>query len=84
MAHPDASYKFAMCDLAVQDEEVIQAHMKNEIVIGGRYGTCFQSAFFVRAPVAPQDIISVGEAQYRAFTPQVTSESFRKMAENNG
>ena len=53
MAHPDSSYRFAMCDLAVQDDEIIQAHAKNDIVIGGRYGTCFRSAFFARAPSLP-------------------------------
>ncbi len=73
-----------MCDLAVQDDEIIQAHAKNDIVIGGRYGTCFRSAFFARAPVTPLNIISVDDAQYCDFTPQVTIESFHRMAENNG
>ena len=79
MAHPDPSYKFAMCDLAVQDEEVIQAHAKNEIVIGGRYGTCFRSAFFVRVLVTSHNIISVDDAQHCDFTPQVTCETFRRL-----
>jgi hypothetical protein len=84
MAHADSSYKFAMCDLAVQDEGVIQAHANNELVIGGRYGTCFRSAFFVRAPVTSLNIISVDDAQNYDFMPQVTIESFRRMAATNG
>jgi hypothetical protein len=68
-----------MCDLAVQDEEVIQAHAENDIVIGGRYGTCFRSAFFVRTPVTSLNIISVDDAQHCDFTPQIAIESFHQM-----
>jgi len=81
MGNPDTSYKFAMCDLAVQDLEIIEAHAKNEIVLGGRCGTVFKSAFFVKTPVTARNIISVDDAQYDTFNPQVTCDSFRQLGE---
>lgn len=51
--------RIALCDLAVQDDAVVQAHASNNIVIGGRYRTRFRSAFFVRSPVAVERIVDV-------------------------
>jgi len=49
----DQTYRIAMCNLAAFDPEVVKAHFANTKVIGGRYGTRFSSAFFVKAPVDP-------------------------------
>lgn len=83
MVSNDISYKFAMCDLAVQDDEVINAHAMNNTVIGGRHGTVFRSAFFVKAPVIPSKILFIEDARHRDLLPQVTIESFRRMAEKD-
>jgi hypothetical protein len=53
--------RVTICDLAVQDHDVILAHARNATVIGGRAGTEFCSAFMVRMPV-PNDRIAVVEA----------------------
>jgi hypothetical protein len=81
MANSDHDYKIAMCDLAVQDEGVISSHAKNEILIGGRYGTVFKSAFFVKTPILPSNILEIEETRNFDFTPQITFEEFRKMAD---
>jgi hypothetical protein len=52
-----------MCDLAIQDEGVISSHAKNEIIIGGRYGTVFKSAFFVKTPIVPSNILEIEETE---------------------
>jgi len=80
MASQEYSYRFAMCDLAIQDDEVVLAHARNRIVIGGRYNTIFKSAFFVKLPIPPADIISVCDASDQDFTPQVTLDYFRDLA----
>ena len=41
-----------MCNLAPFDESVVKSHYQNQKIIGGRYGTRFSSAFFVKAPIA--------------------------------
>jgi len=55
----DLRYRYAMCDLATQDLDVVEAHYKNKIIIRGRYNTHFKSAFFVRAPISPDRIEDV-------------------------
>jgi hypothetical protein len=59
--------RIAVCDLARQDHDVIAAHAANELVIGGRYRTRFSSAFMVRAPVAPDSIVSVERVDHRGY-----------------
>lgn len=75
----DMSYRIALCDLAVQDLEVVRAHHANSIVLGGRYGTTFCSAFLVRLPVSPERIVSVGSPKPVAMVPEMTSERFRQL-----
>ena len=74
----DQSYRIAMCDLATQDIDVVKAHYKNDIVIGGRYGTVFKSAFFVRVPILPEYILNVEivEVSPYSFTPEVQLNDF--------
>jgi hypothetical protein len=59
--------RIACCDLATQDQEVVRAHVANELVIGGRYRTRFSSAFMVRAPVPAEDIVSVERVDHRDY-----------------
>jgi hypothetical protein len=55
----DQDQRISICDLAVQDDEVIRAHARNATVIGGRYNTEFRSAFTVRMPIPSDHIVSV-------------------------
>jgi hypothetical protein len=48
-----------MCSAAAHDPDVAAAHYKNRVCIGGRYGTKFRSAFVLRTPVAPEDVVEV-------------------------
>jgi hypothetical protein len=69
-------YRVAVCDLACQDQAVVRSHAKNDILIGGRYGTTFGSAFFVRAPIKPGQIIAVSPPTRSNFQPRITLEDF--------
>lgn len=71
--HPE-SEKFAICDLITIDNDIINSHYKNDIIIGGRYGTIFKSAFFVKVPILPEKIISVNIIKEEIFnyTPMIT------------
>ena len=53
------SFRIALCDLAVYDPEVIKSHYSNQIVLGGRHGTVFRSAFLVKAPIPPSAFLNV-------------------------
>lgn len=52
-------FRIALCDLAIQDPKVKKAHYDNDLVIGGRYGTIFRSAFVIRLPVNPKALINI-------------------------
>lgn len=56
---PHDDQRISICDLAVQDAEVIRAHARNATVIGGRYNTEFCSAFMVRMPIPNDRLVSV-------------------------
>jgi hypothetical protein len=51
-----------VCDVAVQDPEVIRAHAANTAVIGGKSNTLFASAFMVRLPVPASRIVEARRA----------------------
>lgn len=72
----DTQYRIALCDLAVQDPDVIEKHHANTVVIGGRYGTIFRSAFFVRLPIGPESILAVAPPRAMRFEPDITRETF--------
>lgn len=55
----DQSFRVALCDLAIHDPEVIEAHHANDVVLAGRHKTIFRSAFTVELPVPPESIINV-------------------------
>ena len=67
----DSHYRIAMCDLAVQDPDVVAAHYQNRHVIQGRYGTLFSSAFFVRLPITP-DRVAMASTEGEPETAPVT------------
>lgn len=75
----DTLSRIALCDLAVQDLEVIESHHANTVVIGGRYGTIFRSAFFVRLPIGAERIISVTPPREMQFEPEITIEKFKSL-----
>jgi hypothetical protein len=68
------SEKDAICDLAIQDNQVIMDHSKNKILIGGRYGTIFYSAFIVKTPIKSECIksIEILEQAAHPIQPQIT------------
>lgn len=72
----DQDYRVAMCDLACQDSQVIQDHIRNKIIIGGRYGTKFRSAFSVKPPINPRQILSVKSAEFANLIPSISLEDF--------
>lgn len=78
----DQDYRIAMCDLACHDWGVVLDHAQNKVIIGGRYGTLFCSAFFVRTPIAPSQIIAVGSVESTYIRPQITLNKFF-MADKN-
>ncbi len=47
----DQDIRVAMCNLASFDTMVVKEHYQNKRVIGGRHGTRFCSAFFVKTPI---------------------------------
>lgn len=55
----DHQVRIALCNLACFDVQVINAHYNNKKIIRGRYGTTFSSAFFVKAPIDADGIVSV-------------------------
>jgi len=75
-ASNDQRDRIALCDLACQDLRVIRSHAKNRIVIGGRHGVVFSSAFFVRVPLLPTEIVKVDAASELDFRPQLTLDDF--------
>ena len=58
----DTLTSIALCELAMQDTEVVLSHADNSLVIGGRWRTRFKSAFVVKGPVYPEQILTVGNA----------------------
>jgi len=55
----DYNYRIALCDLAINDLDVVLAHANNKIVIRGRWHVVFKSAFFVETPITPDEILEV-------------------------
>jgi hypothetical protein len=76
VASSKQEYRIAMCDLACHDRKVLRAHRRNRIVLGGRHGTVFRSAFFVRAPITPAQVLAVKLAESGDFRPELTLADF--------
>jgi hypothetical protein len=70
-------HRIAMCDLAVQDPEVVISHYQNRISIGGKHGTVFRSAFMVRFPIDADRILSVHKANSCYEAPCFSIHDFK-------
>jgi hypothetical protein len=55
---------FAVCDLAIIDDEIIECHYKNQILIEGRCRTNFKSAFYVKTPINSESIQDISINKY--------------------
>ncbi len=55
----DRAERIALCDLMIHDQEVIEVHHGNELVIAGRSDTRFRSAFTIALPILPHSIQDV-------------------------
>lgn len=60
----EQAYRIGMCNLAAIDPKVVEAHLANNKVIEGRFGTQFCSAFFVKTPI-------VAGRVGRVYVPQI-------------
>jgi hypothetical protein len=72
--------RIALCDLAVQDDAVVEAHASNVIIIGGRHKTRFRNAFLARLPVPPERILGVRrlETSPKVPVPQISLDDIRR------
>ncbi|MFI5460811.1 MAG: hypothetical protein ACHRXM_35820 [Isosphaerales bacterium] len=67
----ETAHRIIVCKLAVLDEQVIKAHAKNEVVLGGRYRTVFRSAFVVRYSDPPHKVTAVAPPSQTRFQTDV-------------
>jgi hypothetical protein len=74
-ATEDMQVRIALGNIACFDRAVIEHHYSNRLVIAGRYGTFFRSAFFVKAPVASGRISGVDT--HATFLPPANSYSLQ-------
>jgi hypothetical protein len=58
-ASDEQEYRIALCDLAIHDPDVVNAHYANILAIGGRYGTIFRNAFTVSLPITRDAVLRV-------------------------
>jgi hypothetical protein len=70
--------RIALCDLACQGIATVRSHAENGITIGGRHGVVFSSAFFVKTPLVPKEIIRVDTARELDFRPRLSLDDFLK------
>lgn len=68
------SERIAICDLIIQDNQVILDHYQNEIILGGRCNTVFCSAFLVPVPIKAEMINNINRLQMNMSItqPQLT------------
>ena len=55
----DQQRRIALCREATVDPEVVRAHAANELVLGGRNGTVFRSAFLARLPIGAGSVLEI-------------------------
>jgi hypothetical protein len=73
----DHTKRIIYCNYACHDNEVKLAHLKNQIIIKGRYKTLFKSAFIVKSPISKEDILDVFTPACPSITPGITLENLR-------
>jgi len=78
-SNQNQNYRIAMADLAIQDIEIIQAHAKNTMVVGGRFKTMFCSAFIAKLPVPANGILDILEPTLLPSSADITIDSFREL-----
>jgi hypothetical protein len=52
----DQRYRIALCDLAIYDPEVVQAHHTATPIIAGRYGTLFREFLKKSCSTRPRNV----------------------------
>lgn len=69
--------RLALCDLAINDNAVIEDHSRNKLWLKGRYGTIFRNAFSVRDPVPKSSIadVRVLDSSFSVHDPELTLAS---------
>lgn len=72
-AWAEPSSSIACCDLAIHDPDVIEAHHRNTLTLGGRNRIPLRNAFTVAAPIEASRIIGVEEVskEYVPLTPEI-------------
>jgi len=65
----DFDRRIALVDLTINDHRVIESHFRNRYWIRGRFGTLFKSAFLVRSPILPSQILSIQVAKTHFIQP---------------
>jgi hypothetical protein len=80
----DRRLRALYCDLAIQDDEVIAAHAKNGIVLGGKASTVFSSAFMTRAPISPANIQAVEIVRCEDYSPAEIELPFQELTTASG
>ena len=63
--------RISLCNIVCHDPDVKRDHLNNRIQICGRYNVHFYSAFFVQAPIPPDQIVSIYPAGIPNINPQV-------------
>jgi len=68
------SDRFAICDLAIQDEQIILDHYSNDLLVKARHGVKFRSSFMVAIPIKPELIKNVEriDGNYLVGTADIT------------
>ena len=74
----ESTKRIAVCDLAVQDPAVIQAHYENQLILLGRHNTQFCSAFVVKVPIPPSRIHAIRSSSFELKAPDISIAAFRK------
>ncbi|NDI33421.1 hypothetical protein [Chengkuizengella sediminis] len=59
----ELSFRNAISDLANKDPQIVKDHLNNELMIGGMFKLLFRSAFKVKLPILPQQIVSIRIAE---------------------
>jgi hypothetical protein len=74
--HPKSD-RYAICDLARCDNEIILAHTKNTEVIEGRMGVIFKTAILAKTPIKPSAIIKIDKLENNEYfvKPSITLNS---------
>jgi hypothetical protein len=83
-ATKEQNLRIAMCDLAINDDDIVEEHARNNKVINGRYRTTFKNAFMVRLPVSADRIVEVERIKREPkLEPDITLDMVRTRPNSN-